>query len=426
MPSHKTVGDTTKISFGQQVDTATRPTWHEDPMDFRQLYSFSKVNPSGSSRSLSSCTTNWSTSTDPTSNTTQAKREQKHQKKRFRSFAKLLMRFLERKDPRVFDEAQAVIRDCEQRKIRGEVGYESVTDSLKAPLREVVGNTYWREARRHEKRGNQRRRPCDPLEPLLQTENIPTLSQAEAYLLESHLRTCPDISQTQPCHQSSGDDDVSCWLSTRIPRGRIEETEIRRERFIMLLRIIIRYLSETDEALFRNTERAIKKCLSEFDYRKGTFEGCVQSIQSTVKTLVGVSLWRRAESLLGRIIRKQVDDETLDAILDEESDFELDVTETRIDPISDPLFDNVMGDYEDQIQLSTPIPPTDLYNASTSSSSNLNAPLSKRILIQGECSQQETAQVGDTPPISKLCPVEHLTPMSLGLTRKRRKLLASQ
>jgi hypothetical protein len=58
-------------------------------------------------------------------------------------------RYLEQKDPAVHQQVKAIIKDCAERNKRHERGYESVTASMKARLKEVVSETYWQRAEQY-------------------------------------------------------------------------------------------------------------------------------------------------------------------------------------------------------------------------------------------------------------------------------------
>jgi len=102
-------------------------------------------------RSPSSAT---SSSTIPVSNVRsgvsvdQAARERdtKKQKERFLIFTRVLMKYLEQKDPELHKRVRAIIKDCADRNKRHEPGYESVTTSMRSRLREVVSDAYWKRA----------------------------------------------------------------------------------------------------------------------------------------------------------------------------------------------------------------------------------------------------------------------------------------
>ena len=73
-------------------------------------------------------------------------RDAKHRKERFLMFTRVLMKYLEQKDPPMHTQAKAVIRECAERNKKKEAGYESVTASMQTRLKEMVGEAYWSRA----------------------------------------------------------------------------------------------------------------------------------------------------------------------------------------------------------------------------------------------------------------------------------------
>ena len=72
--------------------------------------------------------------------------ERKRAKETFLIFTRVLMKYLEQKDPPQHQKVQAIIKDCAERNRRQERGYESVTASMKTRLKEVVDEAYWKRA----------------------------------------------------------------------------------------------------------------------------------------------------------------------------------------------------------------------------------------------------------------------------------------
>ena len=70
--------------------------------------------------------------------------ELRRQKEKFLLFTRLLIRYLEQKDPSLHQQAKAIIKDCADRNRRQERGYESVTAAMKERLKALVGDTHWR------------------------------------------------------------------------------------------------------------------------------------------------------------------------------------------------------------------------------------------------------------------------------------------
>jgi hypothetical protein len=61
-------------------------------------------------------------------------------------FTRVLIKYLEQKDPKMHQQAKMIIKDCAERNKRQEPGYESVTASMKERLKKLVGEQYWKRA----------------------------------------------------------------------------------------------------------------------------------------------------------------------------------------------------------------------------------------------------------------------------------------
>jgi hypothetical protein len=258
---------------------------------------------------MSSFTTDWSTTTDPVSNTTKEHMEKKRQRRRFMAFTSALMKFLERKDPNVFDEAQAVIRDCEQKKKRGEAGFESVTASLRTPLKQVVGPTYWKRARVYLRKSatHQSKQAVDPSPP---TEESTSFSRSDVACLEQRLPL-----EKGPCSHFAS----FPLSSTNSYRSITEEQKIRRERFWMLIRVLMKYVENKDHALYLEAKASIKDCVRRNRKREEGYESLSRSVQASVKQVVGTVYWRRAASYLSKLLIEKADEEDLNEMLEEEN-----------------------------------------------------------------------------------------------------------
>jgi hypothetical protein len=293
----------THYSTGLVVAPIMSSSCRGQQRDFRDLHlSTTKPRRRGSARSMSSWTTEWSTATSPASNTTNAHEVKKRKRRRFMMFTNVLMKFLERKDPTVFHEARAVIRDCAQKKKRGEVGFESVTESVKTPLKQVVGPSYWKKARGYLKTVVDPPNNKDEFEPLSPTEEVPSLSHYDLACLEQSLwdGRRPSLSSmpppppltTKPCCSSLED-----------------ETKIRRERLWMLIRILMKYLEYKDPEMYLKAKEVIKECVQRNKKREKGYLSLSASIKASVKSVVGASYWRRAESYLQRFLIDRANEE---------------------------------------------------------------------------------------------------------------------
>lgn len=273
-------------------------------LDLQELHSFSRCKRTGSSRSISSFTTDRSSATCVASNTTRSREHKKRQKRIFRAFANWLMRFLEKKDPRVFGEAQAVIRDCEQRKKRGEIGFESVTESLKEPLREVVGRSYWKEAqymlneyiREKSQLGEESRSLSNDID---DHTMIVTFSRSES---STSSTASPPQTLSRPTNPARVETSP---LSTNSAWNLLDEKRIRRERFYLILRVLMKYLETSNPPLYSRAREAINDCVTRHDNHEDGKESLCESIKRKVKQVVGDTNWRKAEAYLSREIMQQ-------------------------------------------------------------------------------------------------------------------------
>ena len=77
-----------------------------------------------------------------------AKREEerKKAKERFLMFTKVLMKYLETRDPQLHSRAKLVIKECAERNKAKDPNYKSLTAAMQTRLRDCVGEFYWKKA----------------------------------------------------------------------------------------------------------------------------------------------------------------------------------------------------------------------------------------------------------------------------------------
>mmetsp|Transcript_13844 Transcript_13844/g.18069 ORF Transcript_13844/g.18069 Transcript_13844/m.18069 type:complete len:133 (-) Transcript_13844:1899-2297(-) len=80
------------------------------------------------------------------------------EKETFLIFTRVLMKYLETKDPPLYIRVKSIIKDCAERNKRHEPGYESVTTSMKGKIKEVVSKAHWSRAKVYLKRFLQQRK----------------------------------------------------------------------------------------------------------------------------------------------------------------------------------------------------------------------------------------------------------------------------
>jgi hypothetical protein len=70
----------------------------------------------------------------------------KERKEQFLMFTKVLMKYLEQKDPAMHTRAKEVIRDCARKNKEGNPSYSSLSASMQSHLKNLVGDLYWKKA----------------------------------------------------------------------------------------------------------------------------------------------------------------------------------------------------------------------------------------------------------------------------------------
>ena len=72
--------------------------------------------------------------------------QEKKEKERFLMFIRVLMKYLEQRDPNMHAAAKAQIKECYEKNKSGDPQFRSLTTSMKLRLRSTVGELYWKKA----------------------------------------------------------------------------------------------------------------------------------------------------------------------------------------------------------------------------------------------------------------------------------------
>jgi hypothetical protein len=100
-------------------------------------------------------------------------------------------------------------------------------------------------------------------------------------------------------------------LSTNSAWNLLDEKRIRRERFYLLLRVLMKYLENSNPPLYSMAREAINDCVTRHDNHEEGYESLCDSIKRSVKQVVGDTNWRKAEAYLSREIMHQAQREAL-------------------------------------------------------------------------------------------------------------------
>ena len=77
----------------------------------------------------------------------------------------------------------------------------------------------------------------------------------------------------------------------------------------MIIRVLMKYLEHKDADLYLKAKETIKDCVRRNRNREKGYHSLTGSIQASVKQVVGVSYWRKAESYLSKMLVKRADEE---------------------------------------------------------------------------------------------------------------------
>ena len=136
----------TMIQRQQQKAAAQQQAVMRPPTNAVPPQSTIRTSGSASSTASSSASTTIASNVSTSTDRAKLEREAKHRKERFLMFTRVLMKYLEQKDPAMHLKAKAVIRECAEKNKKKEPGYESVTASMQTRLRAMVGDQYWTRA----------------------------------------------------------------------------------------------------------------------------------------------------------------------------------------------------------------------------------------------------------------------------------------
>lgn len=264
---------------------------HEHPIkhamisayDLETMRSCPEITKNGSMHSF---TTQWSTVTTQTSNTTKRQCEKKYRKKKFLNFVKILMRIVKEKDKRRFRNAKAVICNCEEQKKRGEI--DSLSESLRCPLKDAVGPQLWKEA--------QDRMSAAPLYMKVKESSIGTTVESE---IESPSNTSSSFirHRAESSAQSPATITPKPAKSNDATTATITNVALRKKRLWMVIRVFMQFLRNDHCKLYSKAHALVNECvrrhkrIKHFE-KSNSLSG---SIQACLKKEFGLEHWRRAE-----------------------------------------------------------------------------------------------------------------------------------
>jgi len=281
---------------------------HRETIAVVSILNLEKV--SSSYSSSSSCINDGSMSTATTriSNTTKRRSETKKKKRTFLLFVKILMKIIEEKDKEIFQNAKTVISYCEQQKKRGEI--ESFIESLRAPLKDVVGPHYWREAR--ERLSNKlqlHRNNKTAMSSAAHSEEGSTTESAlhstTTRLSSIHCRVDGSSLPTNMLKSKTSTKQTVTATATNNNNNNNKEMRTRKKRLWMIISILMQYLQRNHAQLHLKAHALVDECVQRHRDRQKyceRYSSLSGSIQSCLKNEIGVEYWRQAEKWVAKFL----------------------------------------------------------------------------------------------------------------------------
>lgn len=243
--------------------------------------------------SMNSATSQWSTATTQASNTSKRRSEMNYRKQKFHHFVKILMGIVKEKDEQRFQTAKAVICDCEEQKRRGEI--ESLSESLRCPLKDAVGPRFWSEARKHQSH---------------ELSNSKTKRSSSSCVTTEADVPAPDaiplIQNEEGFSQSSSmEESKTCCEYNDTTATMINEINTRKKRLWMIIRVFMQSLRRRHYELYRKAHALVNECVREHGkVRHLTHCNSLSGrIQDCLKKEFGLEHWKRAEHFVAKILR---------------------------------------------------------------------------------------------------------------------------
>jgi len=289
-------------------DTSHSNQGHQQPITHAMISAFDPetmrsrpgITKTGSMHSIN---TQWSTGTTQASNTTKRKSEKKQKKSNFGCFVKILMKIVKEKDEGRFQNAKAVIRNCQQQKKHGEI--HSLSENLRCPLKDIVGPRFWKEALDHMSATSLD--STDKKSSIGSTIERFTRSPATTTSLSSsYIHQKGELSS-----QSTATDGPKISTTTNNKRSlTATDLALRKKRLWMIVRIFMQHLRRKDCQLYKKAHTLVNECVRHHKRLKH-FENnnsLSGSIQACLKKEFGLEHWKRAEQRVDEILSVRKND----------------------------------------------------------------------------------------------------------------------
>lgn len=165
--------------------------------------------------------------------------DRNQQKRRFWMIVRTLMRYLKKKSRHLHERAQNALGDCAKGNVMKDEGYTNVVESVHRELVLIVGVRYWERAEQH-------------------IDNYLAKKANERNQL-------------------------------------LREEKLRKQRFWMQVRVLMKYLERTDSKVYKTARLALGECEKRHVKKEARFIHLVESVERELIQVVGTRCWKRAQ-----------------------------------------------------------------------------------------------------------------------------------
>lgn len=240
--------------------------------------------------SMHSCSSQWSTDTTQISNTTKDHSEKKRRRRKFLHFVETLMGIVKEKDEQKFRNAKTIVCNWERQKSLSD--FDDLSESLRSPLKHVVGSRLWLEARQRLSQASSNARRSSHSSYNTSTTN------------ESDTQTSEDM--TVPMQVDDDEEDSQshilvekrpCQIQRAASKG-IKEMTSRKKKLWMVIRVLMQHLQKKHRHLYMKAHVLVNECKRQ--HQKQRRKSLSGSIEACLKKEFGSELWKRAEHCVSR------------------------------------------------------------------------------------------------------------------------------
>ncbi|CAB9526125.1 expressed unknown protein [Seminavis robusta] len=231
--------------------------------------------------------------------------------------ARVLLAYLQQKDPAVFQKAKAIVTDD----YHAWLEQQSVSSSEMAQLKAIIGESYWNRAKRHLKQHVQQtsenknqkttaaslKKPPPPasLKPYATTRATGTITPPAPTLVPTTPVPIAPIAPVPIAPTTPVPIAPTPTTPAAVPLGEDTLHEHNGEYYPVFAHILLRYLEAQNKGLCKVAKDIVNDCMQRNQRKEEGYESVTASVRAKVKTEIGDFYWRQAEVIYERYQQQQ-------------------------------------------------------------------------------------------------------------------------